>query len=73
MSSWKRMTILLKVRYVGLSLKKPYILFVAYPQMKKMWEALEEVFAWGTKDRKHTLMTKLHTCRKENLSIPKTF
>lgn len=35
-----------------------------------MWKALEEIFAQDTEDRERSLITKLHTCKKENLSIP---
>lgn len=36
---------------------------------RQVWKALEEVFAQDTKDREGSLITKLYTCKKENISI----
>lgn len=60
MKSWIRATLTKKVLYTVSGL------FTA----KQIWKTLEEVSAHDTKDREHSFITKLHTCRNENLSIP---
>lgn len=54
------MIVLLRVGSKGLLLWKSYS---GLSTSKQMWKALEEAFAQGT------LVTKLHTCKKDNFSI----
>lgn len=37
--------------------------------LKGIWKSLKEAFAQDTKDRERSLITRLHTCKKDSSSI----
>lgn len=65
--SWQKDDVFLKVGYVRLSVKRSFILSVAYPQLNKCGKHFKKFLH---RIQKETLLTKSHTCKKENLSIP---